>query len=420
MAASGGVIKGGSPATPEAIVKRTEDWQVRTLAYAKVVPEMRHAALFVNNTMSLATIDIDGDDRIARIMAPMLSSFPMGRVCRNLFLVGEIVVAFNIRTQKWEAYGKEDFKYADKKPLEVKQADGKFRPLGNDWRWFRIWREDDSDRFRAMSCHEPMLDLCESMYLHQLADAAVAQSRLAGAGILFIPNDEFTDIPVEDGGEPEPGTQQHFEDRLRGAMAGSIADRSQQDAIVPLVMFGSAELADSIKHILMERKDDAKGFYERMSGYADRYGNSIDLPKEVIAGMGQTNHWAAWKVDQNTWQYYLRPLGQVVVDALTLRFIRPVAQELGSSSLITAKINAQEVIVKPDKTDAAIRLHSTNALSAEAALRETGFDPETDLHPLANQGNGSLGMQPDGAVRMPDANFRGSEGEPIGDRNVQR
>lgn len=381
---------------------------------------MRHAALFVNNTMAQATIDVAGDDRVARLLTPMLRSFPMGRVCRNLFLVGEMIVAFNVRTQKWEAYGKGDYKHRENKPLEVKQEDGKFRELGDDWRWFRIWREDDSDRWEAMSCHQPMLDLLESMFLHQLADAAVAQSRLAGAGILFIPNDEFTDVPVEDGGEPEPGSQAHFEMRLRDAMTDSIKDRRQQDAIVPLIMFGSAELADSIKHILMERKDDAGAFAERMAGYATRYGNGIDLPKEVIAGMSEANHWAAWKVDQNTWQYYLQPLGQVVVDALTTKFIRPVALELGSVSDITATLNAQNVIVKPDRTDAAIRLYSTNALSAEAALRESGFDPETDLHPMANQGNGSLGTQPDGAVRLPSANFRGAEGEPIGDRNAQR
>jgi hypothetical protein len=169
----------------------------------------------------------------------------------------------------------------------------------------------------------------------------------------------------------------------------------------------------------MERNDDAKGFGERMSGYRGRYGAGIDLPKEVVTSMGEANHWAAWKVDQNTWQYYLQPLGQVVVDALTEKFIRPVAAELGSEANLVATLNATKVIVKPDRTDAAIRLHSLKALSAEAALREAGFNPD-DLHPLADMDPSSPGTQPDGAVRMPGANFRSSEGEPIGDRNMQR
>ncbi len=420
IASAGGTISGGSPATPDAIMRRTEDWQRRVLAYAKAIPEVGHATRFVENTMAQAEVHVSGDDRLVPMIEAMLASFPMSRVCTNLFLVAEVVVAFDTRTFRWQSYGKADYKYEQNKPLQVKQEDGKFHPLADDWKWFRIWRPDTDDRFAAWSCHREMLDLLEAMYVHQLADTAVATSRLAGAGILYIPNDEFMDIPVEDGGEPEPGSQAHFEKRLRDAMSDSVRDRRQQDAYVPLVMFGSAELGSSIRHVLMERNDDAKGFAERMDSYKQRYGDGIDLPSEVITSMSDANHWAAWKVDQNTWQYYLLPLGLVVVNALLENFIRPIARELGSTALITAELDATRVIVKPDRTDAAIRLHSLKALNAAAALREAGFDPVEDIHPLADIDPSSPGTQPDGAVRMPGANFRGSEGEPIGDRNVQR
>lgn len=421
-AAAGGPVSGGSPATPDAIMRRTEDWQKRVMAFRKAIPEVGHATRFVENTMMNAEIRVTGDARTAPLIEGALRNFPMSRVCANLFLVGEIIVAFDKRNYRWQSFGKNDYKYEKGKPLQVKNEDEKFRPLTSDWVWFRIWRPDTDDRFAAWSCHLEMTDLLESMYVHQLADTAVAQSRLAGAGILFIPNDEFIDIPVEDGGEPEPGTQGHFEKRLREAMTDSVRDRKVQDALVPLIMFGSAELADGIRHVLMERKDDAEAFAARMAAMKDRYGDGIDLPKEVITGSGEANHWGAWKVDQNTWQYYLKPLGQVVVDALTEKFIRPIGEMLGvNPQLLDAEIDATKIIVKPDRTDAAIRLHALSALNAEAALREAGFDPVNDLHPMANQvAKYSEGTQPDGAVRMPGANFRGSEGEPVGDRNVQR
>lgn len=385
------------------------------------MPEAIHAGLYVTNTTANIDIKIEGDERLAPMIEEMLSAFPMSRVCTNLFYVGEMVVAFDKKNFRWQSFGKLDYKYADKKPLEVRQEDGKFYKLDPDWIWFRIYRPDPSDRFAAWSTHKAMLDVLESMYVHQLADTAVAQSRLAGAGILFIPNDEFLDIPVEDGGEPEPGTQAHFEKRLRDAMTDSVRDRKAQDAIVPLIMFGAAELSDGIRHVLMERKDDADAFASRMKAMAARYGDGIDLPKEVVTSMGEANHWGAWKVDQNTWQYYLQPLAQVVIDALTTNFIRPIAEGLGSTAKITAKADATRVIVKPDRTDAAIRLHALKALKAAAALEAAGFDPVLDLHPLADETeNASLGTQPDGAVRMPGANFRGSEGEPVGDRNFQR
>ncbi len=424
VAAAGGTIQGGSPATPDAIMRRTEDWQKRVLAFSGSIPEVIHAGRFVENTTSnieISVLEGDSKNRTTDTIEDLLTSFPMSRVCNNLFLVGEMIVAFDRKNFRWESYGKSDYKHQPNKPLEVRTPEGKWEKLADNWVWFRIYRPDPSDKYAAWSTHRAMLDLLESMYVHQIADTAVAQSRLAGAGILYIPNDEFTDDPDLDGGEPEPGSQQHFEARLRDAMTDSVTNRNQQDAIVPLVMFGSAEIADSIRHVLMERNDDAKGFADRMGAYRSRYAAGIDLPSEIITGMGEANHWAAWKVDQNTWQYYLQPLAQTVVDALTVNFIRPVGEALGVTGKLTAVVDATKVIVKPDRTDAAIRLHALHALNAEAALRETGFNPDLDLHPFANQqANPSKGTQPDGAVRMPGANFRGSEGEPVGDRNVQR
>jgi hypothetical protein len=420
-ASAGANVPGGSPTTPEAILRRTEDWQTRVLAYAGAVPEAIHAGMFVSNTTSNIDIRVTGDEQIGPMIENMLSPFPMSRVCTNLFYVGEVLVAFDKRNFRWQSFGKADYKYSKDKPLEVRHEDGKFHPLGSDWVWFRIFRPDPSDRFAAWSTHKAMLDLLESMYVHQLADTVVGQSRLAGAGLLFIPNDEFMDGPDMDGGEPEPGTQAHFEMRLRSAMSDSIRDRKAQDAIVPLIMFGSAELADGIRHVLMERKDDAEAFASRMAAMAGRYGDGIDLPKEVVTSLGDANHWGAWKVDQNTWQYYLQPLAQIAIDALTTNFIRPIVEGIGSTAKLTATADATRVIVKPDRTDAGIRLHALNALNAEAALAAAGFDPVADLHPLANQqANPSLGTQPDGAVRMPGANNRGTEGEPVGDRNFQR
>jgi hypothetical protein len=135
--------------------------------------------------------------------------------------------------------------------------------------------------------------------------------------------------------------------------------------------------------------------------------------------MGDTNHWAGWKVDQNTWNYNLEPMVQIVVDALFKNFVEPVYLALGGRSEIRIVIDATAVIVKPDRTDAALRAHGMGALSAEGLLHYAGFD-EQFIHPHANQPKVGTETQPDWSVRLPSANYRGSEGEPVGDRNVQR
>lgn len=422
-AAAGGVIRGGSPASVDAIMRRTEDWQVRVLAYQDSVPEVAHAGTFVENTTGKVKFVADGDTANASAITEQLKYFPTGRTARNLFLIGEVIVGYKYDTEKratvWKSWGKRDYKYkGDSKPLEVRSKDNKWKTLGSEWKWFRIWRPDPSEMYAAWSSHKAQLDLLEALYVHQLADTAVATSRLAGAGILYIPNDEFSDVPDLDGGEPEPGSQGHFELRLREAMSDSLTNRRAQDAVVPLVMFGAAEFADAIKHTLMERRDDAEAFANRMEAYRKRYGAGIELPEEVITGMGKTNHWAGWKVDQNTWSYYLEPLVRIIAEALEQNFARPVVEELGSSSDIVIELDPTQVIVKPDRTDAAIRLFAAGALSAEGALEAAGFDVSKKATGPAPKSNAPT--QPDGQVRLPSANFRDSEGEPVGDRNLER
>ena len=420
VSSAGGVIEGGSPARPEAIMQRQAEWQKRTHAFVDVIPEAGHAQRFVENTTGKVKLVVEGDATNAPALTRQLAGFPMGRVCANLFTVGEILVAYKYdggRT-RWNSYAHGDYKYEKNKPLKVKGEDGKFRELGNEWKWFRIFREDSNDRFAAWSTHKPMLDLLESLYVHQLADTAVAQSRLAGAGVFYVPNDELNDIPVEDGGEPEPGSQAHFEMRLREAMTDSLRNRKAEDAIVPVFMFGSSEFAEGLRHVLMERIDNAEAFAKRMEAMKRRYADGIDLPAEVVIGMGEANHWGAWKVDHNTWQYYLEPMVEVATGALLQNFVNPVAMALGTRTELTISIDGTAVIVKPDKTDAAIRAHSVGALSAEGLLHYAGFDPQY-LHPLANQPK-QVATQPDGQVQMPSASFRGSEGQPVGDRNFER
>lgn len=421
IGSAGGVIPGGSPTTPDAIMRRTEDWQKRVLAMSVAVPEAIHAGMFVSNTTKKVKLKVMHNGAEVPLLSDQLAELTMGRTCKNLHYVGEVILAYKYEggRTRWKTFGKKDFEQDGKKPLKVRGEDGKFRPLDPGWKWFRVWRPDTSDQYAATSAYKAELDTLEAMYVHTLADAAIATSRLAGAGILYIPNDEFSDIPIEDGGEPEPGSQQHFEQRLRGAMTESIRNRSVQDAFVPLTMFGSAEFAEGIRHVLMERADDAKGYFERVEGYARKFGRGIDLPAEVITGMGETNHWAAWKVDQNTWSYYLEPLVEVPRDAILKNFIAPVALLLGYTGTVTIEIDATDVIVKPDRTDAAIRAYAAGALSGEGLLHYAGFDPQY-LHPLANEQGGSSATQPDGNVRMPSANFRGSEGQPVGDRNFER
>lgn len=388
QAAAGQVIRGGSPSTPKAVLRRQQKWQERVLVYADSVPEVSHAADFVAKTTAKVHILVeDGSPQNVAVIAKQLKHFPMGRAAELIFLVGECLVMFRYKAEEshtvWKVLAPGEFEIPQRnKPLKIKGKSGKMGEVGPEWRYFRIWDPCRRDRYAATSPHRAMLDLLESMYVHQLADAAIATSRLAGAGILFLPNDLAPSMPRTESGRPEPGSMEELIENLAQAMVESLRDRTSEDAFVPFMMTGDGEFGAMIRHILMERADDADAFASRMEEYAKRYGRSVPLPMEVVTGMGPANHWTAWKVDENTWSYYLAPLVGMILSALEERFADPLAGLLGDpGASVTLTADPRDVVAKPDRTDAAIRARQLGILSAEATLRYAGFDPERDIEP---------------------------------------
>ena len=417
QAAAGGVVRGGSPSRPEAVIKRQAKWQQRVLAFADSVPEVSHAASFVHHTTQRVKFAVEGTNTSGEVVERMLEDFDLGRACELIFLVGEFLAVFGVDEEtgrvRWKVLAPGEYRLSGRdKPLEVRKQSGKFEPLDPNWSYFRVWRRCRQNRYEATSSHRAQVDLLEALYLHQLADAAVASSRLAGAGILYVPNDLAPSMPRTKDGQPEDGSLEQIIDNLVAGMRDSIKDRTSDDAYVPFMLTGDPESAQSMRHILMERADDAKAFAERMEEYAKRYGRSVELPKEVVTGMESANHWTAWKVDENTWSYYLEPVVQLVLNGLAESFLREVDERLipGRVSRATITADPRDVVAKPDRTDAALRARQLGILSAEAALRYMGFDPATDMEP-----NETIREQGFGGIRELPSRFRDSQGRASGE-----
>lgn len=379
--AASSVVEGGNPANPDAIVARADEWQRRANKLIGAIPEASASASYVNNSLRRVEFRADGitDPTVRATVNNQLRTLDVGRIAENLFRIGEGVIAYEYSAQagrtKWWDYSIFEYEATDKKAPRVKRRNGKWEDLPAERKSFRVWRPDSDERFEAHSNHRALLDVMEALFIHQLADSAVATSRLAGAGVLWFPNDELPDAPM-DSDTPEPGSQQDVARQLALAMTQSVKDRNIADAIVPYLYFGKAEHAAGLRHLLMERQDDAKAFATRMETYRRRYAGGIDLPAEVVLGLADANHWTAWKVDENTWTYYLAPLAQMIAQAIERNFVEPVARNLGYMGATTVVPDGSEVIAKPDRTEAGIRLRSSGTITREAAAREAGFNPE--------------------------------------------
>lgn len=385
-ASAGDLGAGQSPASPKVIAKRQERWQKKVLELISSVPEASGASALIQNTLNQVELTIEApgvSDEDREQIQELLEGFDLGRSGMLLWQVGENYVVFEVEEDglKWEVNSPVEFEVAEGKKPKHMNSHGKMEELSSNARYFRIWKPDPARKYNAWSPHKSLIDLLESMYLHQLADTAVATSRLAGAGILFWPTD-LPDLPLKDG-RPEEGSRQHLAEELHKAMMQSISDRNSSDAVVPLIVFGDPSLGDNFKpeHILLERPDDAKAFSERMEKYSNRYAKGVELPIESVDGMGPANHWTAWVVKEDKWRFYINPLVMVITEGLTKNFIKPTLRGMNYPEEVVknAKVIADgsKLIEKPDKSANAIRLAQIGEIISDEALRrETGFEED--------------------------------------------
>lgn len=398
VAAAGGVVTGGSPATPEALVKRMERWQERILHLTAAVPEPAGASAVIRNTLDRVKlrVEVEGiSDATTAELERHIRNFELGRAGQLIWLVGEAFPSWREDQDGsiiWETYS----------PIELKVERGKRAvlkdgPLGKDQElsspWYRLWQPDPAHRYRAWSTHKALIEVLEAMHVHQLADTAVATSRLAGAGILFWPTD-LPSMPLRDG-RPEEGSRQELQEQLSKGMLEPITQRDSADAVVPLVVFGDPTYGEGQRpsHILFERPDDAKGYTERMNGYAQRYARGVELPIESTTGMGPANHWTAWVIKEEKWLEYALPIGQLVADSLNQNRIKPMLRELGVPADVVQRArvvaDGSDLIAKPDLTDPALKAAQIGGiLSDDAIVSAIGFDPAADkFDPARDKGN---------------------------------
>lgn len=428
QASFGGLIRGKSPVTPDAIVKRSEKWQERVYAYADSIPEMAGAASTVSSAMNRARFIVSGPDAdVAKEVTAMLSSLRAGRLAQNIWLVGDGVLAWRVEKGRvrWLDYSIKEFTAKAGEPAKATSGwsdAGKPVELESGEKAFRVYRPDPKSRHQAWSTHKAALDVLEAMYLHQRADTRIATNRLASSGILHFPGDELADVEVASDGEAEPGTRQYVASRLSKAMIASLENDDSQEAILPFLYFGTSEYVDGLKHMQLDRVDDSAAFAGRMDAYAHRYARGADITPEKVLGNEASNRWSQWKEDQNFYTYHMAPIAGLMSEGLEENFLYPTLDALGIENIYdyTIVVDASEVITKPDKTDAAIRFLQLGALKKEAAVLAAGFtkeDVDTTGEALAPRVAQAIPRLPS-AIRESGSTVRGALTAATGDQEL--
>lgn len=377
---------------------RSSAWQNDLWDMYDQVPEFRAGCSWVGNLISKAILYVSKDgkpttDRLALDALASLFNGPEGQeemlrllginftVAGEAFVVGLPTAA----EDDWEVIAATEVQGETTNSITI---EGERVPDGT--LAVRLWKAHPRKSNESDCPARALLPtLSEIVRLNQVI-ASLADSRLKGNGILFVPSElEMPAIPVLTA--DEQGTEQlSMQDASGGISDGitrrliriaSIAmqNRDSAAASVPLVIAAPGEYLEKVQWI-----DFWTGFDEHAQKLREEARNSIgiglDMPPEVITGTADVNHWGAWQIEEAAIKVHTEPLLNVIVASLTKGYLHPVLKAWGVEDYesYTLEANTAALRLRPNRSKEAIELWDRGALSMRTMLIENGFDPETD------------------------------------------
>lgn len=265
-------------------------------------------------------------------------------------------------------------------PKMVRTQGGTPIDLPKDTPIGRIWREHPRYSAEAYSSMKALAEDCEELLLLSRVIRSNSRARL-NAGILFIP-DQITlaSETVTDDESVESDEEDNFEKELYDALTAPVSDESAANSVIPLLLRGSGELGDQIKHILLERKID-EFLVQRADRTLDRILQGVDAPKDIVTGLADVKYSNAVQIDESLYKAHVEPLALMICDAITDIILRPLLRAAGWDPSLAEKMvvwyDPSEVTTRPDRAADAQKLYDAKELSGAALRQAYGFS-DTD------------------------------------------
>jgi hypothetical protein len=236
----------------------------------------------------------------------------------------------------------------------------------------RVWTPHPNDAMEPDSpVRSAIPDLRELEVLRKRLFAEL-DSRLAGAGLLCIP--DGIDLPR---GADDPAGSAGFVALLQRTMAASLRNRDTAEAVVPIVVGGAAEAIKEIRHLTFW-SDLSDQLLPWSTAAVDALGIDLDIPPEVLKGLGSSNHWSAWAISDEAVKVHIAPVADTIAAAVTDAYLAPALVGLGVDPARYAyALDTSALTVRPNRAADATTAHDRMLLSDDAT-RHAGAWTEAD------------------------------------------
>ena len=248
----------------------------------------------------------------------------------------------------------------------------------------RIWRPHPARYWEADSPTRACLPILRELIGLTRHISAQIDSRLAGAGLLVVPSSASAALASDAADAYSSGQPDPFVSALMESMLRPIENRDDASAVVPLVVTVPDEAADKVSHLTFSSALDS-GARDLRDEAIRRLALAQDAPPELLLGSGAMNHWGAWLTREDTVTTHIEPVLALICEALTSQYLRPVLLSAGLSPdtvrTLSVGYDVSALVARPNRSEEALNLHKSGAISDEALREASGFD-DSDEKPL--------------------------------------
>lgn len=254
---------------------------------------------------------------------------------------------------------------------------GDWEDIGPNDLLIKVWRSHPRKRHLPHSPAKACRRTLKEIVGYGDRIEADTSSRMVGNGLLVIP-EEWEFAPMIPTGNTAEGEDSFVRELLQVA-AIAKDDRASPAASLPLPIRGPGETADKIRHVTFSSQPLPEIDALRMSAIK-RLALGLDMPPEVLLGMGESNHWSAWQVAEEAITLHVEPLAESIVQAITIGFLHAALK--GEQLPIDDTMvwyDTTDLTTRPDRSQAAQAAYDDGVITVEAYLTEIGLDPSHAL-----------------------------------------
>jgi hypothetical protein len=298
----------------------------------------------------------------------------------------------NIENPLWEIVAVTEVRKTGDNRWEVRHDNETWLTLKSDDPVIRMWNPDPNNRREAWSPFRSLLPTLREIEWLTAHIFRQVRSRLMSAGVWFLPDNLTFPPPPPDaveGGAETIAAMNEAEQFMMSLAASGMYELDADEVSFPtVVMSDAAALAevDQAKLIKFWSEIDDKAMTLRSSAVR-RFALGMDLPPEQILGSsglavdgaggsaGSVNHWGVWANEEQTISAHVEPALDDFVGVLTYAYLRSVIPE----TLLVVGYDTASLRLRQDRSKEALEWYDRGGLKLEVALRETGFDPSSDM-----------------------------------------